>query len=71
MAGILFETVNKKRMIVLGLSKDWHTLTPWIHKGETMPYYGIRKNISDSGDVAFTYVYLGPFSLVIGKWIGN
>lgn len=70
MAGILFECIRKERMLVLGLSKDWHTITPWEHKGEIMPYIGVRKNLSDSGNVKFTYVYLGPFSLVIGKWIG-
>jgi hypothetical protein len=70
MASILFEHVRKERMIVLGLSKDWYTITPWEHKGEIMPYFGIRKNSSDSGNVKFMYMYLGPLSLVIGKWIG-
>lgn len=71
MANILFESVTKKRMIVLGISKDWHTTTPWEHQGELMPYFGIRRNVGNSGFVKFTYFFLGPLSVVIGKWIGK
>lgn len=70
MANILFESVRKERMIVVGVSKDWYTITPWEHKGKIMPYFGSCKSISDSGNVKFTYLFIGPFSVVIGKWIG-
>lgn len=70
MAKILFKKTLKKRMCVLGLSTDWDTLTPWEHKGKNMPYFGIHKSISASGNVKFTYLFIGPFGVVIGKWIG-
>lgn len=69
MANILFDVRIKKSALVLSISKDWNTPTPWKHQGKLMPYIGIRRNISETCNVYFTYVYLGPFSLVIGTLI--
>lgn len=66
---ILFDVRIKKSILVLSISKDWHTLAPWVHPGKLMPYIGVRRNISETGNVHFTYVYVGPFTLVIGTWI--
>lgn len=70
MPGILYEKVSKKRMIVVGVSKDWDTFTPWELDGNIMPYFGIRNKISKSGNMKFTYIFIGPFSVVHAKWIG-
>jgi hypothetical protein len=61
---------NKKRIAVFSLSKDWNTLTPWLHKNEPTGYFSWHRNLSDSGNVLFNYFYLGPIGVVIAKWVG-
>ncbi len=60
---------TKKRLVVVALSKDWYSPRPWIHKGKDISYFTKINSVSATGNVRFTYLYLGPLSIVIGKWI--
>lgn len=69
MATIYNVSVSRKRIMTFAWSKDWYSFKPWLHKGENIPYITIKKNLSDSGKVSFTYIYIGPLAIVSGKWI--
>jgi hypothetical protein len=70
MATILFKTrITSRYYAAVSWSKDWYTVKPWTHKGENVSYIAVRENISETGNVLFTYVYVGPFAFLIGKWI--
>ena len=64
-----FEIDTKRRITKFILSNDWNTRVPWQHKGEDLPYFACKREFSNSGEVAFTYLYLGPFALISGKWL--
>ena len=59
-----------KRITIISLSKDWYTITPWIHDGKVVPYVSKYVRLSDSRNVLFTYWYIGPIGIVSGKWVG-
>lgn len=69
MANVLFKAGMGRRYLAMALSKDWYTCKPWTHKGDEISYFDICKNTSESGNVKFTYIYMGPIALVIGTWI--
>lgn len=61
---------TKKRILLISLSKDWNTRTPWTHKGSPAPYFSVYRNVGESKRVHFTYVYIGPISVLYAKWVG-
>ena len=67
----LFEIETDGRISKFVLSNDWNTRVPWQHKGENLPYFAYKRELSDSKEVDFTYLYLGPFAMISGKWIGG
>lgn len=68
----IFEFKVKNRITKFALSNDWYTCTPWQHHDQVLPYlFNYIREISDSGCVNFTYIYIGPFAIISGKWIGD
>lgn len=65
----LFKVVSKKRAVVFSVSKEWYTLTPWMHKGKLVKYLDYYANYSDSRNVFFKYYYVGPFALITTRWV--
>lgn len=59
----------KTRITKFVLSNDWASLHPWSHDGEPIHYFDIVSQVSDAKDVKLTFIYLGPFAIVSGKWI--
>jgi hypothetical protein len=68
MAKKLFEFKTKKRITALFLSDDWKSKTPWRHNNLVQPYFAKIKETSDSQQVKFTFLYVGPFAILSGKW---
>lgn len=69
MAKQLTEFKTKKRITKLFLSDDWKSKTPWRHNNLVQPYFAKINETSDSELVDFTYLYIGPFAILSGKWI--
>lgn len=68
MAKQLFEIKSKSRITKVFLSDDWKSKTPWRHNNLNQPYFAKVKETSDSGEVDFTYLYIGPFGVLTRKW---
>jgi len=69
MAKQLIEFKTKKRITKVFLSDDWKSKTPWRHNNLIQSYFAKINEISDSERVDFTYLYIGPFGILSGKWI--
>jgi hypothetical protein len=67
----IFETKSKDRITKVLLSDDWKSKTPWRHKNVDQPYFAKISELSESGDVQFLYLYVGPFGVISGKCIGE
>lgn len=67
----LFEVNTKRRITQFTLSNDWNSRVPWQHKNEDLPYFACKRELSDSKEMDFTYLYLGPFAMISGKWLGE
>jgi hypothetical protein len=65
----IFETKSNRRITKFLWSNAWLSAQPWEHKKQPIPYIWWTKEASESGDVSLTYVYVGPFGLISGKWI--
>jgi hypothetical protein len=65
----LFHIKTKNTITHVCLSNDWHTKTPWQHKGNNVGYISFRKESSKKNNVTVTmkYVYIGPFAIISGK----
>lgn len=67
----LFEMKRKGHISKFVLSNDWFSFKPWSHKDQPIPYVWKTTERSESGDVDFTYIYVGPFALISGKWVSE
>ena len=68
MAKQLFEIKSKTRITKVFLSDDWKSKTPWRHNNLVQQYFAKVKEASDSGNIDFMYLYIGPFAVLTGKW---
>jgi hypothetical protein len=71
MATELFELKSKERVIKFFWSDDWASKTPWRHNNLIQPYFSKVTELGEGQTVLFTYLYVGPFAVLRGKWVGE
>ena len=53
------------------LSDDWLSTTPWMVETKTLSYFAKEVCFSESKETRLDVVYLGPFAIIFGRYLGE
>jgi hypothetical protein len=53
------------------LSNDWLSTTPWTGEDKPIGYLDKSVSYSESKETRLDVVYLGPFAIIFGRYLGG